>query len=136
MPVPLAYLLRRVDGEEPIGPYTRSKIRQLLYTRELSGRERVRVPGHDVPWAPLAEQEAFKDILSLLDIQVHKTSRIKGWQAMTDEDALETDEQPAVPTAAAAPSLPQTAPPSRMPVVIALVVALIAITGMVLSAVL
>ena len=63
MPVPLAYQLRRVDGEEPMGPYTLSEIRQRLYTRELTGRERVRVPGHDVPWAPLTEQEAFKDII-------------------------------------------------------------------------
>ena len=131
MPVPLAYQLRRVDGEEPMGPYTLSEIRQRLYTRELTGRERVRVPGHDVPWVPLTEQEAFKDIIQLLDIQVHNTSRIKGWQAKTS--ATEPAPAPSEPPAPAPPAAPARPQGSRVPLVIAIVIALVVITTVVLS---
>lgn len=104
LPIPMAYLLRRVDGEEPTGPFTRSELRQMLYTKSLTGREKVRVPGHDVPWQPLSSQEAFSDILGLLDIQVQRTGRIQGWQAKNQP-------APAAAAPAAAPVTVQEAPP-------------------------
>jgi len=87
LPLAMAYLVRRVDGEEPSGPYTRSEVRQLLYTKALTGREKVRVPGHDGPWALLSEQAPFADILALLDIQTQRAGRIQGWQVKRDGPA-------------------------------------------------
>jgi DNA-directed RNA polymerase subunit RPC12/RpoP len=87
LPVPMSYLLRRVDGEEPTGPFTHSELRELLYTKALTGREKVRVPGHDVPWALLSEQAPLQDVIRLLDIQTQRTGGIQGWQVKPPEKA-------------------------------------------------
>lgn len=107
----MAYLLRRVDGEEPTGPFTRSELRQMLYTKALSGREKVRVPGHDVPWAPLSSQAAFADILGLLDIQTQRAGRIQGWQAKNQPAAAPAPAPSPSQASAPAPS-PAEPPPA------------------------
>ena len=66
-----------------------SEIRQLLYTRVLTGREKVRVPGHDGPWSPLSSLDAFTDIFALLDIQTTQGGRIQGWRVQRAQSAPE-----------------------------------------------
>lgn len=119
----ITFELQRVEGEAPVGPYSRTRIREMLYAGSLTGRERVRAPGSDGGWSPLTECVEFSEVLELLDIQTHRQRRIQGWQSQTSP-------RPAAgtpPPSAAAP-VPESKPASRLSVVI--VVGLVVFVGL------
>ena len=83
----IAFELQRTEGDQVIGPLVRSRIREMLYSGELTGRERVRLPGSDGGWKPLAACEELSEILVMLDIQIPRDHRIQGWQSQPSRDA-------------------------------------------------
>ena len=95
----LAFDLQYAEGDEILGPYTRIRIRQMLYDGSLTGRERVRLLGSEGAWSMLAQREEFAEVLSLLDIQVPRTGRIQGWQSQSERPVAEAPELDAVPDA-------------------------------------
>ncbi len=82
----IAFELQRTEGDKVIGPLVRSQVREMLYSGELTGKERVRLPGSDGGWSPLAACEELSDILVMLDIQAPREHRIQGWQSQPIRD--------------------------------------------------
>lgn len=81
LPLPIALEVQRAEGDEPIGIFDRTRLREMIYVGELSGRERVRVPG-TLGWRPITEQDAFSDLFTMLNISTQPSnSRIRGWKA-------------------------------------------------------
>ncbi|MDG1481386.1 MAG: hypothetical protein P8R54_17460 [Myxococcota bacterium] len=91
----IAFELQRTEGDQVIGPLVRSQIREMLYSGTLTGRERVRLPGSEGGWKPLAACEELSEILVLLDIQIPREHRIQGWQSQP------TRPEPTAPVVAA-----------------------------------
>lgn len=83
----IAFELQRTEGDEVIGPLGRSRIREMLYAGELTGRERVRLPGSEGGWRPLAACEELSEVLTMLEIQVPRDHRIQGWQSQPHQEA-------------------------------------------------
>ncbi len=97
----IAFELQRTEGDEVIGPLGRSRIREMLYAGELTGRERVRLPGAEGGWMPLAACEELSEVLTMLEIQVPRDQRIQGWQSQPHQEESPKPQPIAVPEPAA-----------------------------------
>ncbi|MFT5686098.1 MAG: hypothetical protein ACI8RZ_007053 [Myxococcota bacterium] len=111
----IAFELQRTEGDEVIGPIDRSRIREMLYAGELTGRERVRLPGSDGGWRPVAACEELSEVLELLEIQAPRDHRIQGWQSQSQPQSpkpqpLRSESQPVTTPA------PTTPAPSGRPI--------------------
>ena len=100
----IAFELQISEGEEAQGPFDRSRIREMIYSGVLTGRERVRLPGSDANWTLLTEQAELHEVLELLEIRSARSQRIQGWQSQ----AAEAPTRPA-----AAPPVPAPRTPER-----------------------
>jgi len=87
--IPFLYEVQRSEGESAQGFFDRIQIRQQLYTGALTGRERVRPPGSDRNWTPIAQLSEFSSIFSLLDAE-HRGDgqRIRGWQSSNNAEQV------------------------------------------------
>ena len=124
----IAFELQRTEGDEPIGPLERGRIREMLYAGALTGRERVRLPGSDGGWTPLTERDEFAEILTLLDIQAPRSRRIQGWQSQgtRPEEKKKAPPPPPAPVAPRPPVEPEKPASRAVLVIVGVVVVLVA----------
>jgi ribosomal protein L37AE/L43A len=110
----VAFELQYTEGDEVVGPIGRARIREMLYAGELTGRERVRLPGSESGWRAVAACEEFSEVLELLEIQAPRDSRIQGWQSHAPPKT------PPKPMPIAAPVAPARVPekPASRPIVL------------------
>lgn len=122
----IAFELQRTEGDETIGPLDRARIREMLYAGELTGRERVRLPGSDGGWSLLTERAEFAEVLELLEIQSPRSQRIQGWQSQAKPASA--------PQPAPAPPTPPPARPVGSKRPIALIIGVVVVVVGVLAA--
>jgi len=67
---------------EAVGTYDLYRVREMIYSGRLKGREYVREPGSD--WEPLYERPDLQEIFDLVGVDLVKirlaTQRIQGWR--------------------------------------------------------